>query len=63
MNREDEFIDSVDNLREKLAEKHQIVATNNVVRKVLRDDLKMSYRKIKAVNWTENSPKCKILRQ
>ena len=62
MNKNDEFIDSVESLKEKLAEKHNIVATSHIVRKVLREDLNMSYRKVKAVNWTENSPKCKILR-
>ena len=45
-----------------MAEKHQIVAKDYIVRKVLRQDLKMSYRKVKQVSWTENSPKSKILR-
>ena len=63
MNKEEKCIDSVKSLKEILAERHDIVATSNTIRKVLHQDLNMSYRKIKAVNWTENSPKCKILRQ
>ena len=62
MNKNDEFIDSVESLKKKLTEKHQIVAPSHIVKKVLHEDLNMSYRKVKAVNWHENSPKCKILR-
>ena len=63
MNHEDEFIDSVDRLRNLMAERHQIVAGDHLVRQVLRQDLKMSFRKVKPVSWTENSPKSKIIRQ
>ena len=63
MNHEDEFIDSVDSLRKTLAEKHNLIANDHIVRSVLRQDLKMNYRKVTQVNWTENSPKSKILRQ
>ena len=63
MNHEDEFIDSVDRLRKMMAERHQIVAGDYIVRQVLRQDLKMSFRKVTPVSWTENSPKSKIIRQ
>ena len=63
MNQDDEVIDSVDSLREKLADRHQITVGGYLIRKVLRQDLKMSFRKIKSITMTENSPKSKILRQ
>ena len=63
MNHEDEFIDSVESLRKLMAERHQIVAGDHIVRQVLCQDLKMSFRKVKSVSWTENSPKSKIVRQ
>ena len=46
-----------------MAERHQVKAGDHLVRQVLRKDLKMSFRKVKALSWTENSAKSKILRQ
>ena len=63
MNHENEFIDSVESLRKQMAERHQIIVGDYIVRQVLRQDLKMSFRKVKPVSWTENSPKSKIIRQ
>ena len=63
MNEDDEFIDSVEKLKKKLDQKHGIVAHCGLVRKVMREDLKMSYRRVKPISWTENSAKSKILRQ
>ena len=63
MNQADVFIDSVASLKDKLEVSHSLVAKSSLISKVLRHDLKMSYRKVKPISWFENSAKSKILRQ
>ena len=63
MNQDNVFIDSVGNLKENLAVNHQIIGDSNLIREVMRKDLRMRYKLVTPISWTENSVKSKILRQ
>ena len=63
MNQRDEFIDSAAHVQKELEKVGGKKAKSHVVQSVLRKDLGMRYKKVKAVSWTANSHRNLILRQ
>ena len=59
----DTFLDSVDSVKAKLLEGHQLVCKKSDVHKIMRTNLGMKFRKIKSISLTANSVKNLILRQ
>jgi hypothetical protein len=54
LNEKDSFLDSVASTRSLLKEKYGIMAEESLLSSVMRDELKMRYRKITAVSKTAN---------
>ena len=63
MNEKGEIIDSVDSLKKKLQSEHDIEARKKEITYVLRDELRMRYKKINSVSIHANSIKNLVLRQ
>ena len=63
MNTSDEVIDSVAMATKHIREQHQLEATEREVASMMRDDLGMRYKKIKAASLHANSVKNLVLRQ
>ena len=62
MNERDAFIDSADTVREAIERQKGIEVKTREVRKVMKEDLGMSYRKIKPLSVNENIDKNIVLR-
>lgn len=51
LNQQDVFIDSIDSLKDRLRQQHDIIAKPSLISSVLRSDLRMSYKLVKPISW------------
>ena len=63
LNRSDTFIDSVASVNKILKEEHQIDVKEWVVRNTMKEELGMSFKKVKPVSTHSNSDKNRVCRQ
>ena len=63
LNKQDVFIESVDQVRRLVKEKLDLEVNRRRIRLILRKDLKMRYKLVKPLSWMTNSHKNLILRQ
>ena len=57
------FIDSVKFVQEKIKESNKVEFKSQLISKVMRQDLRMKYKKVQAIALTANSKRSLILRQ
>ena len=62
LNDQDKIIDSVEYVCGKIAQKHNITPKSWVVKRVMKQELGMSYKKIASIAWKANSERNLILR-
>ena len=63
LNTNDVFIDSVTSVNKLLKEEHQIDTKEWVVRDIMKKELDMSFKKVKAVSTHSNSIPNRVCRQ
>ena len=54
-NQENHFLDSVKHVKKRLRKENEIKVKNEELRKIMKYDLNMSYRKVKNIAVAENS--------
>ena len=57
-----DYVDTVKEIREHIKKKHQLETKPSVVKSILRNDLRMRYKRIVPLSWQGNSTKNIILR-
>ena len=56
-------VDSVECLKKQLRDQHGIEIDHHRLKKIMKEDLNLMYKKIKPISWQGNSDRNKILRQ